>query len=142
MGCVQEGLKILQRAVAGMDGEIVGDVVSIIPQRGSKKRQQPDAGNAEFLQVVQLAEQSLKVADAVVVGIFKCLDVQFVNNGVFKPERVEGAAWLLQRGVPRGIVHKPQGQRPILYFSILRVTMSRHSDLAPGAESPATGESL
>ncbi len=101
---VKKGLKIFQRAIAGMHGEIVGDVVAVVAQRRSKKRQQPDAGDAELLQVVQLFQQALKISDAIVVGIFKRLDVQLINNGVFIPERIERAACLLQR-TPRSVVH-------------------------------------
>ena len=84
----QERLEIGQRAVARMDGGVVGDVVAVIAQRRRIERQQPDDVDAEVLQVVELARQPLKIADAVVVRVKERADVRLVDDPVFVPEVV------------------------------------------------------
>ena len=66
VGRIKKRLEIVQRAVAGMDVHVVGDVVAVIAQRGRKEGKQPEARDAQVLQVVELLNQALKVADAVV----------------------------------------------------------------------------
>ena len=47
--------KVAQRAVVGVDARVVGDVVAVVAQRRGVERQQPDGGDAEVVQVVELA---------------------------------------------------------------------------------------
>src|SRR5665213_2646509 len=100
VGGVQDGLKILQRAVAGMHGHVVGNVVAVVAQWRGKKWKQPDACDAKLLQIIQLLQQSLEISDAIVVGVLKRLHMELVNDGVLIPERIERAACLLQKVAP------------------------------------------
>ena len=68
-----------------MHVEVVGDVVAVVAQGRREERQQPDAGDAQILQVVELLDQALEIADAVVVAVVERLDVQLVDDGVFVP---------------------------------------------------------
>src|SRR5438270_103491 len=88
MGGIQKSAKIFQRAVARVDVEVIGDVVTIVPQRRGIKRQQPDGGYAELLQVIESVNQAAEVADTICVAVVKRLYVQLVNDGVFIPKRV------------------------------------------------------
>ncbi len=54
VGFVQERLEVLQGAVVGMDGVVVGNVIAIVAQGRGIERQEPDAVNAQFLDVIQL----------------------------------------------------------------------------------------
>ena len=51
---LQERLEIVQRAVARVDVDVVGDVVPVVFERRRKERQQPETGDAQALQVVEL----------------------------------------------------------------------------------------
>ena len=80
--------EVLDRAVVGVDGEEVGDVVAAVPQRRRVHGQEPDAVDAEPLQVVELLRQTAQVAGAVVVGVEEPAQVHFVEDGPLEPQRV------------------------------------------------------
>ncbi len=100
MGGVENLLEIVHGAVAGIDVDIVGDVVAVVAQGRGKERQQPDAGDAKILQIVQLREQAAEVADAVAVGVGEGPDVQLVDDRVLVPQRIGGAAGFLHSESP------------------------------------------
>ena len=81
-------LKSLARAVLRVDVVIVGDVVAVVLARRRVEGQQPDGVDAEILDVVELADQPAKVADAVVVAVEERADVHFIHDGVLVPERI------------------------------------------------------
>ena len=84
----EKRLEIVQRAVVRIDVVIIRDVVAIIAQRRGIKRQQPDRGDAEFLEIIELLDQSAEIADAVAVAVVKGLDVQLVDDRVLVPKRI------------------------------------------------------
>ncbi len=88
MRLVDERLEILARAVVGMDVAVVGDVVAIVLAGRRIERQQPDGVDPQLLDVIELAEQSAEIADAIVVAVEECTHVHFVDDGVFVPEGV------------------------------------------------------
>ena len=88
VGGVEELAKVVERAVAGMDAVVVRDVVAIVAKRRWIHRKQPQAGDAEIREVVELARQPFEVADAVAVAVCKRLDVQLVDDGVLEPQRL------------------------------------------------------
>ena len=57
---VEEAPEVVQRAVARVDADVVGDVVAVVAQRRGEERQQPEAGDAEVLEVVELLRQARK----------------------------------------------------------------------------------
>ena len=85
---VDEALEVVERAVARMDVLVVGDVVAVVAQRRRIERQQPEAVDAEVLQVVELLRQAREVADAVVVAVEEGADVRLVDDRVLVPERI------------------------------------------------------
>ncbi len=80
--------EVVERAVARMHAQVVGDVVAVVFERRGKERQQPEAGDAEALQIVELLGQAREIADAVVVAVEERLDVRLVDDRVLVPERV------------------------------------------------------
>src|SRR4029079_13261450 len=66
----------------------VADVVAAIAQRRLVDRQQPDAVDAQPLEIVELLRQAANVAGAVRVGIVKAADQNFVENRALVPKRV------------------------------------------------------
>ena len=79
---------VVQRAVIGMDGEEIRDVIAIVSQRRGEDGQHPDRVHAQPLEVVQLAGQAGQVADAVAVAVGIGPDENLVEDGVTVPERI------------------------------------------------------
>ncbi len=95
VGGVEELLEVVERAVGGVDVDVVGDVVAVVAQGRGEEGQEPEAGDAEVLEVVEAGDQAGEVADAVAVGVLEGADVQLIDDRVFVPERVGGAAGFL-----------------------------------------------
>ncbi len=91
MSLAKEGLEVGQRAVRGMDGGVVGDVVAVVLQWRRIERQEPDDVDAEVLEVIEFARQTFDVADAVGVRVEERLDVGLVDDCVFVPEVCHGS---------------------------------------------------
>jgi hypothetical protein len=92
VGGVEKLLEVGEGAVGRVDVSVVGDVVAVVAQGRGHEGQDPEAGDAEVLEVVEAGDESLEVADAVVVGVGEGADVEFIDDGVFVPERVGGTA--------------------------------------------------
>ena len=90
LGFLDEAAKILHRAEIGIDVAVVGDVVAVVAAGRGVERQQPQRGDAEILQIVELLGQAREIADAVIVAVAKRLDVELVDDGVLVPELVGG----------------------------------------------------
>ena len=88
VGRVEEALEVRQRAVVGVDRAVVGDVVAVVAQGRGVERQEPEAVDAQVLEVVELLGEPGEVADAVAVAVVERADVQLVEDGVLVPERI------------------------------------------------------
>ncbi len=84
---LDELAEVVDRPVVGMDREEVGDVVAAVAQRRVVHRQQPDAVDADPLEIVELVDQPAEVAGAVVVAVEEAADVDLVEDGRLEPER-------------------------------------------------------
>src|SRR4029077_823090 len=76
--------------VGGMDVVAVGDIVTVVLQGRRIEREQPDGRYSEVLEVIQFTQQPLEIANPVVIGVTKGLNVELINEGFFKPNR---ASW-------------------------------------------------
>ena len=56
MRLAQELTKVLHGAVVRMHAQVVGDVVAVVAQRRREERQQPEAGDTQILDVIELAQ--------------------------------------------------------------------------------------
>ena len=83
-----EAPEILHGPEIGIDGAVVGDVVAVVAAGRRIERQQPQRGDAEVLQIVELFGQPGEIADAVIVAVGEGLDVQLIDDGVLVPELV------------------------------------------------------
>src|SRR5438046_7437420 len=81
--------KIIERAEVLVDVEIIGDVVPVVAERRGIEWQQPDGGDAELLEIIQLFNQTTEVAHPVAVAVAEGLDVQLVDDRVLVPERID-----------------------------------------------------
>ena len=85
---LDERVEVLDRAVVGMDRVEVGDVVPAVAKRRGIHRQEPDAVDAEPLEVVELVGEAAEVALAVVVAVGEAADVDLVEDRALEPQRV------------------------------------------------------
>ena len=74
-----------------MNVGVIGDVVSVVAERGREEWQQPQARHPQLLQIIQLPQQAGKIADAVAIAVGKAAHVQLVEDRVLIPERVRSA---------------------------------------------------
>ena len=71
-----------------MDVGIIGDVVAVISQGRGVKGQQPDGGDPQILEVIQLLGETPEVPNTVLVAVIEGAHVQFINDGILIPQRV------------------------------------------------------
>ena len=88
LGLDDEAPEILHGAEIGIDRAVVGDVVAVVAAGRGIERQQPQRGDAEILQIVELLGQPGEIADAVIVAVGEGLDVKLIDDGVLVPELV------------------------------------------------------
>ena len=88
---------------SGRTAHVVADVVAAVAQRGGVERRQPEAVDAEPLDVVELGDQAVEVARARAVGVGEGADEDLVEDGLAVPVRVvlqtgtgEVEAWHLE----------------------------------------------
>ena len=94
---VEELVEVLDGPALGEDVGVVGDVVATVAQRRGEERRHPQAVDAEPLQVVELLDQALEVADAVAVGVPERADHHLVEDGRLEPVRGRRAWWRCPR---------------------------------------------
>ncbi len=85
---LDQGHRVVHGPVVGMDLEEVGDVVAAVAQRGGVERQQPEAVDAQPLQVVQLGSQPAQVAVAVRGGVEEAAHEHLVDHRTSVPLRI------------------------------------------------------
>ncbi len=88
----QKSLEIVHRPVHRVDVHVVGNIVSIVFKRGWEEGKQPQTGDPQILKIIQFLDQARKVTDAIAVAVFKCADVQLVDDCILVPERISRAA--------------------------------------------------
>ena len=71
-----------------MNVPVIRDVVAVVFERRREERQQPEARDAEILQVVELTRQPVEVTNPIVVAVEERFDVSFVDDRVLEQERV------------------------------------------------------
>ena len=108
---------------------VVGDVVTVVAQGRWEKRQQPETGDAQFLEIIQFLDQALKVANAIAITVEERLDVCLINNRILIPERIS-----------HEFENKPRIER-IKRISIRSIRSIRGLYLPPG-KNPCQGTFL
>ena len=98
MGLLQERPEVAQRPVGRVDLAVVGDVVAVVAQRRGIEGQQPQRGDPELLEVVELVDQAAEVADAVAVAVVERPHVELVDDRVLVPVRLAPTATAPARG--------------------------------------------
>ncbi len=86
VGFIQQALKVLHGAKAGIDGVVVGHIVAKVGVRCGEDGRKPDGVHAQVLQVIQLPADSVQIADAVAIGVGKRARVDLVDDAVTPPQ--------------------------------------------------------
>ena len=81
--------EVSERAVAGIDSVIIGNVVAIVATWRGLERKQPDRRYAEALQVIEATKEALKIADAIGVGIEVGSDGEAIDDCILVPKVVD-----------------------------------------------------
>ena len=85
MGTLDEAIKIVKRAVLGIDVEVVGHVIAVVLLRRGKERCQPDRIDPEVFQMLESRGDRGQVANSVVVGVGEAADVDLIENRTAPP---------------------------------------------------------
>ena len=88
MRVVHDRDEVVDAAELGRDRQEVADVVAAVVQRRRVERQEPDAVDAEPLQVVELLPQALEISDPVRVRVVEAPRQQLVEDGALVPPRI------------------------------------------------------
>ncbi len=123
VGSVDELDEVAEVAEFRQHLQEVADVVAAVAQRRLVDRQQPQAVDAQPLQVVELGREAPQVAGAVAVGIGEPADQHLVEDRALIPERI---AALLARAA--GLGQRRRGSRDagsrrvVAHVSLLRLS--------------------
>jgi len=85
---VEERFEISDGSVTRVNIHVVRDVITVITERRRKERQQPDTGDTQILEIVQFLNKALEVSDPITIAVGERLDVEFIDNGIFEPQRI------------------------------------------------------
>src|SRR6202030_3121818 len=91
----EESAEIVERSEVRIYVVVIGNVVTVIAHGRWIKREEPERGDAKFLEVIELFDQPAKIADAVAVTVVKGFNMELVDDGVFVPKSVHG--WIRRR---------------------------------------------
>ena len=86
MGLVEEGLEIVEGAVSGIDGGIIGDVVAVVAQGRRIEGEDPEGGYAQIGEIAQAAGEAGEIAEAVAVAILEAFHVGLIDDRFAVPK--------------------------------------------------------
>ena len=115
VGLVHQALEVRERAVVRVDRVVVRDVVAVVLQGRGVVGQEPQAGDAQVLQVRQLLDEAGDVPVPIRVRVIERADVQFVDDCLLVPERIRPGhklAWGLIRSSRTPVRCGGSGTRP------------------------------
>jgi hypothetical protein len=79
---------VRHRPEVWVDVVVVRNVVAVIAAWRGIERQQPERGNAQILQVIELFRQADEIADAVAIAVGKCLNMKLIDDRILEPKLV------------------------------------------------------
>ena len=85
LGLCQQAVHILHGAENGVDIVVVGDIVTLVSQRGAIDGGQPDDIHAQVLQIVQFADNTGNITNTVAVAVAKALGVDLIGSFAVPP---------------------------------------------------------
>src|SRR5205823_2877553 len=85
---LQEAPEMLHGAEIGIDAAVVGNIITVVASGRRIKREQPQGGHPELLQVIELFREPGEIPYAVIVAVGERLDMQLIDDGVLVPKAV------------------------------------------------------
>ena len=67
------------------NGFIIGNIIAIVIHRGLVNRREPDGRDAQFLQVIQLADNPPQIPNPITITVHKGLGIDLVNGRLVPP---------------------------------------------------------
>ena len=117
----EQRAQVVVGTVARRDLVKIGDVVAGVAEGRLEARIQPDAGDAEVVQVRQFFHDAAQVADAVAIRVAERLRINFVEDRMFEPGGHVGGSFgaLGQRGKrdQRGGEHRRRAKWDVVIHS-------------------------
>jgi hypothetical protein len=89
LGTVGELDEVAQCPMGGIHAVVVGHIVTVVAAWRGLERHEPDRGDAQPVEVVQAAHESLEVPDSVSVGVHEGADGEAIDDRVLVPEIVD-----------------------------------------------------
>src|SRR5258708_34585276 len=86
VSAIQKILEIAQCAVIRVNSVIIGDIVAIIFEWGWVGGHNPQAVDAQLLEVIELARQALNISVAIGIAVKKGAYVHLIEDRIFVPE--------------------------------------------------------
>jgi hypothetical protein len=71
-----------------MHVRVIGNIITIVAPGRRRKREQPESGDAQVLQIVELLGESAEISHPVAIAVEKRADMQLIKDGVLEPERI------------------------------------------------------
>jgi len=87
----QQVVEVGKAAVGRFDVAVIVDRVTVVVIQAARDRHQPDAADAQVVQVVQRLGQAAQIADAIAVAVPIAAD-EYFDEGAVLPAFVEAAA--------------------------------------------------
>ena len=84
-GFLQQSVHVLHGAEPGIDIVIIRNIISLIRQRGTVDGGEPEDVDAQIFEVIQAADDTGQVSDAVSVGIAEALGVNLISDFIVPP---------------------------------------------------------
>src|SRR5579884_3187496 len=78
-------IEVFERAVHGIDVNIVRNIVTEVNLRRGETRGYPDSVDAEPLQVVELRGDTVQVANTIVVRVHEAAGIDLIEDSVLPP---------------------------------------------------------
>ena len=86
MCLLEKALEIIQCAEYRIDLFIIRNVIPAIMHRRFIDWREPDRGYAKFRKIIQLPDNSIDIANAIIVGITVALRINVIKDSVFPPD--------------------------------------------------------
>jgi hypothetical protein len=85
VGGSEQRVEVVERTEQRIDIAVVGDVVPGVGLGGDIERREPECIDLERSEIVQVLDDTAKVADAVTVGVGERARVDLVDHGIAPP---------------------------------------------------------
>src|ERR1700691_2556279 len=84
---LQEIVEILHRAKQGIDGPVVGNIITEILHGRLEDRRNPDRVDAQLGEIAEPARDSCEIAHSVPIGVLERARIDLIDDGGLPPVR-------------------------------------------------------